>query len=185
VKRLAAALDTRAGVRTLWWLIGLLLFGAFVVFLLVGANHPKDPSLAARQAIPGFGTAAFTVAHGSVTDSFCALLAATDAQREKGLMGRHDLGGFDAMVFAWPQPVRRADVYFYNRAVPIALNVAFFDAGGTFINSVDMDPCAADRNDCPHFTATRDFRYALEVPLGDLGRLGVGPGSVLGINAAC
>lgn len=183
MKRLAAALDTEGGVRFLWWLIGASVVVAFFVFLAVGANGPHDPVVAAREGVPGFGTVRFSVEHGAVTDDFCALLAATDAQRETGMMGRHDLGGLDAMVFAFPQAVDNKQVAFYNRKVPIALSVAWFDTDGKFQTSADMDPCG-DTPTCPHVTSTGRYKYAIEVPKGGLGRLGVGANSRLRLGSS-
>lgn len=177
MNRIATALDTEGGVRLLWWLIGLSVAIGFAVFLLVGANGPKNPSLAQREHVEGFGTLSFTIQHGAATDDFCALLAGNDQQRETGMMGRHDLGGYDAMVFAWPRAVSKDQVYFYNRKVPIALSVAWFDDAGKYIGSADMDPCA-DIPGCPTFKSSADYKYAIEVPKGDLGRLGVGRGAV-------
>jgi uncharacterized membrane protein (UPF0127 family) len=181
VKRIAAALDTEGGVRFLWWLIGGMLVVGFFVFLAVGANHPKDPRVAARQGVDGFDTVGFSIEHGAVTDAWCALLAGNDKQRQTGMMGRTDLGGLDAMVFAFPSPVDFRRVYFYNRRVPIALSVAWFDAAGKYLSATDMESCA-DIPDCPRFTTTGPFKFAIEVPKGGLGRLGVGPGSVLKIG---
>ena len=176
MSRIADALDTEGGVRFLWWLIGASLVVGFFVFLAVGANGPKDPSVTPRQSVSGFGTVAFAIEHGSATDSWCALLAATQQQQETGMMGRHDLGGLDAMVFSFAQPVDNKRIYFYNRRVPIALSVAWFDAGGSFLSTADMDPCA-DVPDCPRVTATAPYKFAVEVPKGGLPRLGIGAGS--------
>ncbi len=181
--RLATALDTEGGVRFLWWLIGGSLLVAFFVFLAVGANGPDDPSVAARQGVAGFDTVAISIQHGSVTDDFCALLAATDSQRQQGMMGRHDLGGLDAMVFAFPAAIDPRQAVFHNRKVPIALSVAWFDADGKFLSSADMDPCG-DLPTCPRVNASGRFKYALEVPKGGLGRLGVGPNANLTLGTA-
>jgi uncharacterized membrane protein (UPF0127 family) len=184
VKRLLAALDTEGGVRFLWWVIGGSLIVGFFVFLAVGANGPKDPELTPRAGVEGFGSVALTVEHGAVTDNWCALLAATDAQRETGMMGRHDLGGYDAMVFAWPTPVDNSQVYFYNRKVPIALSIAWFDSGGRFVSTADMDPCG-DIPTCPTFKAAGRYQFAVEVPKGGLGRLGIAPGAIIDVKSSC
>jgi uncharacterized membrane protein (UPF0127 family) len=47
-----------------------------------------------------------------------------------------------------------------------------------------MAPCG-DQSDCPIYSATGVYRYALEVPQGQLPALGVGPGSVLQLRGAC
>jgi uncharacterized membrane protein (UPF0127 family) len=183
MNRVADALDSERGVRFLWWLIGGSLVVGFFVFLAVGANGPQDPALSARTGFDGFDTVSFSVEHGAVTDDWCAWLAGNDAQRSTGMMGHTDLGGLDAMVFAFPQPVDQRLVYFYNRKVPIALSVAWFDEGGSFLSTTDMESCG-DVPNCPRFTTTNRFKFAIEVPKGGLGRLGVGPGSVLKLGAS-
>ncbi len=185
MRRLATSLDTEGGVRFLWWLIGGSIIVGFIVFVAVGANGPKDPALAPRQGVPGFGTIAFSIEHGAVTDDFCALLAADDTQRQTGMMGRRDFGGYDAMVFAFPTAIDPKQVYFYNRRVPIALSVAWFDGQGQFVSTNDLEPCA-DIDTCPTIRATKPFKFALEVAKGGFGRLGVGPGSALRVgNSGC
>ncbi|HZN13691.1 MAG TPA: DUF192 domain-containing protein [Acidimicrobiales bacterium] len=181
MKRLAAVLDTEGGVRFLWWLIGATLIVGFFVYLAVGANGPKDPKVAAREGVGGFDTIGFSIEHGAVNDVWCALLAGNDKQRQTGMMGRTDLGGLDAMLFAFPAPVDNRLVYFYNRRVPIALSVAWFDPGGKYLSATDMESCA-DIPDCPRFTTTSKFKFAIEVPKGGLGRLGIGPGAVLDVG---
>ena len=108
----------------------------------------------AREGVGGFDTVGFSIEHGAVTDEWCALLAGNDKQRQTGMMGRTDLGGLDAMVFAFPSPVDFRRIYFYNRRVPIALSVAWFDPDGEYLSATDMEPCA-DVPDCPRFTTTR------------------------------
>lgn len=184
MKRLATALDTEGGLKFLWWLIGASLVIGFFVWLAVGANGPDDPALTPRAQVTEFPTASFTVEHGAVTDEFCALLAATDAQRRTGMMDRTDFGGFDGMVFAYPRQIEPARVFFHNRRVPIPLSVAWFDANGKYVSSVDMEPCE-DRDDCPTFRALSSWQFALEVPKAGLARLGVGPGATLKVGAAC
>ena len=184
MKRLETALDTDAGVRFLWWMIGATAVIGFFMWLAVGANSPDDPELAPRDRIAEFGTVSFKVEHGAATDEFCALLAATDSQRQTGMMGRTEFGGYDGMVFALPRPVEPAQFFFHNRRVPIALTVAWFAPDGKYVSSADMEPCE-DREGCPIFRATGRWQYALEVPKGGLGRFGIGPEATMKVGAAC
>ena len=184
MKRVAAALDTEGSIRFLWWLIGASVIIGFFMWLAVGANGPDDPKLTERQKFGDFGTVAFTVEHGAVSDDFCALLAATDAQRQTGMMGRNDFGGYDGMVFAFPKPLEPSQVYFYNRRVPIALTVAWFDSQGRWVGSKDLEPCP-DMDGCPSIAPPAPFRYAVEVKRGGLDRLGLGPGSQISFSEGC
>lgn len=197
-RRLADAAATERGIA---WLrravVALLVLGA-LGFVVLGANRPADPRLAPpgatgagapggrRVPLPGFTEVGFRVqpaVGGNRPASYCALLADTDAQHRRGLMGRYDLGGYDAMVFRFATDVR---AQFYNRAVPVALTVAWFARDGRFEGSADMAPCP-DVDSCRRFgpPGGRPYRYGLEVPAGGLGRLGVGPGSALVVGGGC
>lgn len=152
--------------------------------LAVGANGPPDPHLE-DGGVAGFASVAFRVTPGPgrlpSSGEFCALLADDQAARARGMMGRRDLAGHDAMVFRFPEDVT---VAFFMRDVPIPLSIAWFDAGGRFVSSAEMPPCP-DRDGCPTYAADRPFRLALEVPAGGLERLGIGEGSVLALGGAC
>ncbi|MGH9281574.1 MAG: DUF192 domain-containing protein, partial [Acidimicrobiales bacterium] len=131
----------------------------------------------------GFGEVAFTVtpAGASPASTFCALLAETAAQRARGLMGRRDLAGYDAMLFRFDADTTSE---FYMRNVPVPLSIAWYAADGRFVSSTGMAPCP-DRDGCPTYGAAGPYRFALEVLEGGLGRLGVGEGSVLTVGGAC
>jgi uncharacterized membrane protein (UPF0127 family) len=148
----------------------------------VAGSSPKDPYLAASR-VPGFDDATIHVVDpaGRALAARCALLAATDAQHERGLMGRRDLAGYAAMAFVF-----RADVgvRFYNRNVPIALSVAFFDAAGRWVGSADMEPCA-DQAGCPEVGIPTPYRTAIEVPKGQLASIGLAQGSQLTVTPGC
>ena len=111
----------------------------------------------------------------------CSLVAATDAQKGRGLMTRRDLGGYASMVFPYDADV---DARFYNRNVPMALTVAFFDGAGRWLGSDDLEPCP-DMEGCPTIGAPAPFRYAVEVEKGGLDALGLGPGSQIAFVPGC
>jgi uncharacterized membrane protein (UPF0127 family) len=158
-----------------------------LALLLVGSNRPVNSRLACTAeagapAVPGFGEIAFTVRQGgglppttARQGQLCALLAVTPEQQARGMMGRRDLAGYDAMVFQFPADTSAA---FYNKNVPIALSLVWFAADGRYLGAKDMPACG-DQPDCPQYAPPRPFRFAVEVPQGGLPRLGVGPGSVL------
>ena len=168
--------------RVVW----LLLVVAGASLFAVGGSQPKDPYLFGRQPLPGFGQGTLkvlTVASGSTLSpaEHCSLLASTPAQQARGLMTRRDLAGYASMVFAYTQDV---DVLFYNRNVPMALTVAWFDREGRWLGSRDLEPCP-DMEGCPTIAAPADFRYAVELEKGGLSRLGLGPGSPIAFSEGC
>jgi uncharacterized membrane protein (UPF0127 family) len=175
---LGARLDTPSGSewvrRAAWTVVAL----AFLAFVVRGATRPADPFLAGtteRVLIDGFDEVSFTVtdAHGTLAD-WCAMLADTPELRELGLMHQHDLGGYDGMVFRYDTP---SDGSFWMKNTIIPLAVAYFDETGAFINAQGMDPCPESAETCPSYPPARRFQYAIEVPRGGLGRLGIGEGA--------
>lgn len=126
----------------------------------------------------GFGEIAFTI---GTSGQRCALLAETDQQHARGLMGRSDLAGYDAMIFRFAADTTGA---FYMRNVPVGLSIAWFAADGRFVSSTDMAPCG-DRPDCPTYGPAGPYRFAIEVLQGGLEPLGATAGSVLTLGGAC
>ncbi len=184
VSKLSEALETRAGRFLLRWAVVALLAAGLAAWVANGANGPEDPHLASGSRVAGFGEVGFRVrpggASGATSGQYCALAAETDAQRARGLMGRRDLAGYDGMVFRYSEDSTGT---FWMRDVPIPLTVAWFDSSGRFISSTDMAPCPDGR--CRSYAPARPYRLALEVPAGGLGRLGVGPGSVVEVGGGC
>jgi len=159
---------------------------AVAALFAIGGSQPEDPKLLVRTPLPGFGETRLTVlsvASGSTLSpaEHCSLLAATAAQQARGLMTRRDLAGYASMVFSYTRDV---DAVFYNRNVPMALTVAWFDRDGRWIGSNDLEPCP-DMDGCPTIQAPTAFRYAVEVERGGLSRLGLGPGSQIAVADGC
>ena len=138
------------------------------------------PTAPGRAPLAGYTETAFRIAPGPGL-THCALLADTEAKRQRGLMGRRDLAGYDGMLFVFTTDTTET---FYMRNTPLPLSIAWFDASGRFVSSTDMVPCL-DRRDCPTYGAARPYRFALEVPRGGLGGLGVGPGATLVSGGTC
>lgn len=138
------------------------------------------PTGSTRPSVAGFGSVAFQV-QGSAVAQRCALLAETAQQQEKGLMDASVLPGYDGMIFKFSSDTT---TQFWMKDTSIPLSIAWFDSSGRFVSSTDMEPCIG-RADCPLFSAAAPYRYALEVPKGRLGPLGIGPGSVISVGGAC
>lgn len=148
-----------------------------------GAGLDEPPGPADRRAVAGEAevAAAITAADGRVT-ACCLLVAAAPEQRQRGLMEVEGLGGYAGMVFVWDQDTTGG---FWMRDTIVPLSIAWFDAEGAFVSSTDMAPCPDDEPDCPIYEPAGPYRFALEVPQGDLDELGVGPGSRLALGGPC
>jgi uncharacterized membrane protein (UPF0127 family) len=122
--------------------------GLFVLLLLGGA-------VSAADRVPlHIGPHAFQVE-----------LAATEQQRQRGLMGRTHLAADGGMLFVFEQPGRHC---FWMRDTPLPLSIAFIDEAGRIAGFADMQP----RSETLHCPAT-DVRYALEVRQGEFQRRGI------------
>ena len=157
-------------------------------FLIDGANRPANPYLVpangqTRQAgSSGFGTVTLSVIPAAGPKrSLCTLEASTEAERNRGLMGRRSLDGFAGMVFVFSQP---SNDTFYMKDTLIPLSVAWFDSTGTYIGSALMPPCRTATM-CPTYAASRSYRLALEVSAGGLTAIGVGPGARVALGGPC
>lgn len=139
------------------------------------------PAVVGRSPLPGFGEVqvVFETVQGDVCEA-CLLSATTEEQRARGLMEVEDpdLGGYDGMLFEYPAETSGG---FWMRNTPMPLSIAYFDASGTVVSVDEMSPCA-DLSNCPTYPAPAPFKYALEVPSGQLAELGVQAGSTLRIT---
>jgi uncharacterized membrane protein (UPF0127 family) len=165
--------------RALMWVVTVLLVIGFGACIAKGANEPDDPGLAEAR-IAGFGEIAFRVAP-QPNEVECALLAATETQRARGLMEVEDLKGYPGMIFRFSQDTQAA---FHMRNTPMPLSIAWFAADGSLVSTADMEPCL-ESDDCPVYAASGPYRYAIEVPQGQLDELGIVPGSKLEILGSC
>ncbi|MCU1498841.1 MAG: hypothetical protein JWM47_2794 [Acidimicrobiales bacterium] len=137
-----------------------------------GIGVGEGPAVGGRTPLRGFSEVAATVTAGDgTTCEVCLLAATTSAQRSRGLMEvtDADLGGYDGMLFQFPEPV---DGAFWMRNTPLPLSIAYFDADRVLVSTTDMEPCV-DSADCPHYPPDGPFQFALEVPKGRLDDLAV------------
>ena len=140
------------------------------------------PERDGRSPLQGFGEVAVTITStdGEVCE-LCLLSAVSAEQRARGLMEvtDEDLGGYDGMLFEFPEPSAGA---FWMRNTPMPLSIAYFDAQGQVVSTTDMAPCD-DSSSCPSYPAGEPFQYALEVPRGMLDEAGVDATATLRIDA--
>jgi hypothetical protein len=101
-----------------------------------------------------------------------AEVAATDRDRQLGLMNRREMPPQRGMLFVFDHENTHC-MWMRNTLLP--LSVAFIDAKGVIINIEDMKPQTED-NHCAKIPA----RYALEMNAGWFAQRGIKPGMKLG-----
>ena len=101
-------------------------------------------------------------------------VAATEEQREQGLMYREKMPVNAGMLFVFGSPATQC---MWMKNTPLPLSVAFIDAGGKIVNIEDMQPHTLDSH-CS--TRTVPVRYALEMNLGWFRQKNIKPGMSIG-----
>jgi uncharacterized membrane protein (UPF0127 family) len=138
-----------------------------------GASAPtRSIGPAIRAASPAQtpfrGLTATTVHVGG--RAFRVVIAKTEAQRQRGLRHRRDLGRYDGMLFVF---AGTTSVGFTMSTVPVPLDIGFYRSDGHMVDVRRMVPCSGSDASCPVYRARASFRYALETLIGGLahGRL--------------
>ncbi|MCJ7781048.1 MAG: DUF192 domain-containing protein [Acidimicrobiia bacterium] len=131
-----------------------LLMLAVSLSLMLAACGSGDP-----VGVEGFETTTITIDVRELT----VAVADKPALRSRGLMGVTDLGGLDGMLFVFQSDTEGG---FWMKNTLIALDIAFFDDGGGFVDRFTMEPCIEDP--CPGYRPSGPYRYAVEAPAGDL-----------------
>lgn len=139
------------------------------------------PSSSTVDGVPGVVPEGFTTIEARITSAdgevceVCMWLADDGAERARGLMGVTDLGAASGMVFRYAEPTQSR---FYMFQTPTPLSIAWFDAGGEYVSSTDMEPCLdTPASDCALYSADGEYEIAVEVVEGGLEPLGIGPGA--------
>lgn len=100
-----------------------------------------------------------------------AEVAATEDEREQGLMFREKMGPNEGMVFLFEAP---AGVCMWMKNTLLALSVAFIDDSGKIINIEEMKPQTTESH-----CAKKLVRYALEMNQGWFKQKNIKPGMVI------
>lgn len=103
-----------------------------------------------------------------------AEVAATEAQRQLGLMYREKMPANAGMLFVFGNLSTQC---MWMKNTPLPLSVAFIDASGKIVNIEDMQPHTLDSH-CS--TKTVPVRYALEMHLGWFKQKNIKPGMSIG-----
>lgn len=106
----------------------------------------------------------------------CLWLADSVDERSQGLKGVTDLGAAVGMVFVFREPVENNFVMI-DTVMP--LSIAWF-RDGVYVSETDMEPCVGvDASTCDRYGATERYTMAVEMFQGELGVVGIGPGSTI------
>ncbi|MDR1748083.1 MAG: DUF192 domain-containing protein [Spirochaetaceae bacterium] len=97
-----------------------------------------------------------------------AELAVTPEQQARGFMNRKDIPNGTGMLFIFPRDQR---AQFWMKNTPAPLSIAYIDSSGVIRDIFDMEPY-----NLSSIISSVSVRYALEVPQGWFGRVGIGPG---------
>jgi uncharacterized membrane protein (UPF0127 family) len=101
-------------------------------------------------------------------------VAETREQQERGLAGKDSLPEDEGMVFVFFEP-RDSGLSMKDTTIP--LSAAFFDATGTIVKILDLDPCTDDG--CPSYAPGEPYMGVLEVNQGAFERWGISEGDHL------
>lgn len=147
-----------------------------------GADLDEPPGEADRELLDGFGEVAIAITNpdGSIV-GWCVLLAETAERRERGLMEVTDLGGYPGMLFVWADDSSSS---FWMQNTPMPLSIAWIDATGRIVSTSDMEPCG-NVPTCPLYAPEGNYRFALEVPQGQLDELGLVEGATVRVGGSC
>lgn len=98
-------------------------------------------------------------------------VARTDAERQKGLMGRESMGPREGMLFVFD---RDAHLEFWMKDTRIPLSIAFLSSSGKILEIVDMQPYSRKT-----VRSRLSGRYALELNRGAFAGVGAAEGSTV------
>lgn len=103
-------------------------------------------------------------------------LAVLDAEQQRGLMERRDLGSDDGLLFVYPRPQRMS---FWMHNTPTALDIGFFDGEGVLREIYPLQPF----DETSVTSRSEALRFALEVNQGWFRAHGAKPGAKLDLKA--
>ncbi|WP_346896197.1 DUF192 domain-containing protein [uncultured Roseibium sp.] len=139
------------------------LFAAIV--LSVGLS---SAGLAAGEEVP-LPTETLTIATEKGPQQFTVEVAATDAQKAKGLMYRERMALNEGMLFLFQAA---GDRYFWMKNTPLSLDIIFIGDNGRIVHIAEGTTPFSEET----ISSRGPARYVLEVLAGTSRRLGIKPG---------
>jgi uncharacterized membrane protein (UPF0127 family) len=107
---------------------------------------------------------------------FSLEVAADEASRERGYMGRDAVGAREGMIFVFDDDDRHA---FWMKDCKTSLDMVWLDVHGRVVwIAADRKPCPA-QGDCPTIQPPAPSRYVLEFAAGTAGRESLHPGDAI------
>ena len=103
-------------------------------------------------------------------------VAVSEAEQERGLMQRPDLGGDDGMLFVYAEP---QSLSIWMRNTPEPLDLAYLTEDGAVAEVYSLLPL----DERPVTSHTAEMQYALEMPKGWLASHGVRVGDRIDLKA--
>ncbi|MDR5897523.1 DUF192 domain-containing protein [Halomonas vilamensis] len=109
-------------------------------------------------------------------------MAQTQAQRQKGLMGREVLPADHGMLFTYAREQSPHNGFWMYRTL-IALDIAFIDSDGTIVAIMTMPPCeSASPSNCRAYAPGTPYHAALEVNAGYFEQRGISVGDCVSLS---
>jgi uncharacterized membrane protein (UPF0127 family) len=138
----------------------------------IGTSEPTTTVIASTVSpaeipddLAAFGISTVTVGG----ETWLVAVADTPDERSDGLRGIEDLGDVDGMLFVYDEEVTNT---FTMRDVTLPLEIGFFDADGSLVDTQEMAPCLTE--ECQSYAAAAPFGWAIETFPGGIFGLPLG-----------
>ncbi len=131
------------------------------LFVAVAACGGDGETGAEPAPSSSFPIATALLDNGEESTLLTVEVAETPEQQQIGLSGRESLPDDHGMIFVF---FEERQIGFYMKDTLIPLSIAYFDAEGTILEIMDMEPC--EKDPCPLYTPQEPYIGALEVNQG-------------------
>ncbi len=150
-----------------------------VMLMVVACGDADVPPPADYSNLGSFDTVAVEIITAGDTLEVQAELAASEEQRQLGLMERTQLPEDHGMLFVYDE-VQDSTASFWMYRTRIPLDIAFVDTAGRIVAIRTMQPCESPyAQRCPVYPAGAPFSSALEMNQGYFQRHGVQLGDII------